>query len=271
MARRMDRIALVRGGGDLGTGVAHALHAHGLHVLVVDRPLPTALRLSVAFAAAAVVPDGRIEVDGVFAVRCAGPDDVRAAWVAGHVPLWTRPEAELGLAPDLLVDARMRSLTEQLTRIDEAPLVIGLGPGFVVGEHAHAVIESNRGANLGRVLTTGRAEEHTGVPGAVAGFRLERLLIAPRAGTFVRARDLGDFVEVGEVVGRVADEPVQAGLAGMIRGLKLTGVTVGAGHKVGDVDPRRDRALLREMTDKARAVGRGVVAALALLEKTRCT
>lgn len=267
----MDRIALVRGGGDLGTGVAHALRARGLRVVVVDRPLPTALRLSVAFAAAAVVPEGRVEVEGVEAVLCRDPADVHAAWAAGRVALWTGDEAALGLAPDVLVDARMRALTEPSTRRTDAPIVIGIGPGFVAGVDAHAVVESNRGPALGRVLLTGAAEPHTGVPGAVAGFKRERLLLAPCEGTFVRERALGDFVEQGDVVGRVGDAPVQSTLAGMIRGLKLTGVRVGTGHKVGDVDPRRDRALLREMTDKARAVGRGVVAALEAVEETRCT
>ncbi|MCO5170200.1 MAG: selenium-dependent molybdenum cofactor biosynthesis protein YqeB [Planctomycetes bacterium] len=275
----MQQVALVRGGGDLGTGIAHALHLSGRRVVVVDRPLPSALRLTVAFAAAAVAPDGRWTVQGVEALRCARPDDVAAAWAAGRVALWTGPEADLGLRPDLLVDARMRALTEPSTRRDEAPLVIGVGPGFRAGVDAHAVIESNRGPRLGRVITEGVAEPHTGVPGAVAGYRRERLILSPCAGTFERCRDLGDAVEAGDVVGHVLDDadgrPVRVGLSGMIRGLKLTGVRVGAGHKVGDVDPRRDRALLLEMTDKARAVGRGVLEAAALLahdqRRARCT
>ncbi|MBX3470025.1 MAG: EF2563 family selenium-dependent molybdenum hydroxylase system protein [Planctomycetes bacterium] len=275
----MQQVALVRGGGDLGTGIAHALHQGGWRVVVVDRPLPSALRLTVAFAAAAVAPDGRVIVQGVEATRCDAPADVRAAWGRREVALWTGAEADLRLRPDLLVDARMRALTEPSTRLDEAPRVVGIGPGFRAGVDAHAVIESNRGPRLGRVITEGAAEPHTGVPGAVAGYRRERLIVAPCAGTFRRSRDLGDPVEAGDVVGQVqgeaGEQPVRAGLSGMIRGLKLSGVWVGAGHKVGDVDPRRDPALLLEMTDKARAVGRGVLEAVALLapdeRRARCT
>jgi xanthine dehydrogenase accessory factor len=156
----------------------------------------------------------------------------------------------------------MRSLTEPRTRLGDARVVIGLGPGFEAGVDAHYVVESNRGPNLGEVITRGRAEPHTGIPGTVLGYRRERLLTAPRAGTFERLAEIGDFVEVGDLVGRVDGEEVRARLSGMIRGLKLSGVVVGAGHKVGDVDPRRDRSVPAEMTDKAQAVGRGVLRAL---------
>jgi xanthine dehydrogenase accessory factor len=123
------------------------------------------------------------------------------------------------------------------------------------------VIESNRGPRLGEVITAGRAEDHTGVPGEVLGYREQRVLRAPREGSFVRVLSPGDFVDEGDVVGQVEGVPVRARLRGMVRGLKLTGVAVGSGHKVGDVDPRRDRGLLAVMTDKALAVGRGAVSA----------
>lgn len=261
-----ERLVLLRGGGDLGTGIAHALFTAGWQVVVRDQPQPTALRLSVAFAAAAL--EGRITVEGVEAVHCRTPAAVGEALRAGRVPLWTDAEDRLALQPAVVVDARMRSLSQPCPPSDGSVL-IGIGPGFTAGRDAEYVIESNRGPELGRVITRGRAQEHTGVPGAVAGFRLERLLRAPRAGSFQRRAALGDFVEVGQVVGEVDGAPVRAQLRGMIRGLKLSGVSVGTHHKVGDVDPRRDRSLLNEMTDKARAVGRGVLEALALAEQRR--
>lgn len=257
-----DELILVRGAGDLGTGIAHALVSDGRRVLVLDRPLPTCLRLTVAFAAAAL--EGQITVLGVEAVHCHDREEIEAAWASGRAPLWTSDPTSLSLRSDVLVDARMRSLTEPSARLGDAQVVIGVGPGFTAGVDAHYVIESNRGPDLGRVLTSGCAERYTGQPGAVLGYRQERLLIAPRAGMFTRARALGDVVAVDDVVGAVDGEPVRARLAGMIRGLKLTGVEVGAGHKIGDVDPREDPALLNEMTDKARAIGRGVLDALAL-------
>ena len=260
----MRALAVIRGGGELGTGVGHALALAGLRVVVLDRPLPGALRLEVAFAAAAV--SGRVEVDGVVAVLCADRAAVDAALARGEVAVFTGPAAALALAggvlPDVLVDARMRSLTAPMARLDEARVVIGVGPGIEAGKDAHFVIESNRGPRLGELVRTGAAEAYTGVPGDVLGVREPRILRSPAKGALVRARELGDFVEAGDVVATVAGEPVVARIGGMIRGLKLTGVEVDAGHKVGDVDPRRDRALCGAMTDKAKAVGRGALRAL---------
>jgi xanthine dehydrogenase accessory factor len=256
----MRALAVIRGGGELGTGIGHALARAGLAVVVLDRPLPGALRLHVAFAWAAVA--GRAEVEGVVAVHCADRAAVDAALARGEVAVFTGPPGALGLRPDVLVDARMRSLTAPMARLDEARVVIGVGPGIEAGRDAHFVIESNRGPRLGSLIREGRAEAYTGVPGEVEGLREPRILRSPGAGTLERVLDLGAFVEPGDVVARVAGAPVVARIGGMIRGLKLTGVEVGAGHKVGDVDPRRDRALCGAMTDKARAVGRGALDAL---------
>ncbi len=249
----------IRGGGELGTAVGHALHGAGLRLLVLDRPLPSTLRLGVAFASAAV--QDQVTVAGVEAVHCLEMTAVVEAWAAGQVPVWTTSEAP-GPAPAALIDARMQQLSKPETLLDRAPIVIGIGPGYVAGRDVHFVIESNRGPQLGAVIEQGRAETHTGVPGEVAGFSAERVLRAPRAGQLRRVRALGSFVERGDVVAMVGGAPVLAPMRGMIRGLKLTGVTVGENHKVGDIDPRRDRSLLKQMTDKARAVGLGAYQAL---------
>lgn len=256
----MRALAVIRGGGELGTGIGRALALAGLRVLVVDRPLPGSLRLGVAFAAAAVA--GRIEVEGVVATHCTSVGEVNAAFGRGEVAVWTGAVDALGLAPDVLVDARMRSLTAPMARLDEARVVLGVGPGIEAGRDAHFVIESNRGPRLGEVLRAGSAEAYTGIPGDVLGLREQRILRSPCEGPLERVRTLGDFVEPGDLVATVCGQPVCARLGGMIRGLKLSHVEVGAGHKVGDVDPRRERALLGTMTDKAKAVGRGALRAL---------
>jgi xanthine dehydrogenase accessory factor len=255
-------LIVVRGGGDLGTGIAHALAAAGHRVCVVDLPKPTALRLTVSFAAAAL--RGSIVVDEMTAVHCQSAAEIDATWIAGQVPVWSRPEAELDLSPDAVVDSRMKGLSgaQPPTTLRDAPRVIGVGPGFVAGEDCHLVVESNRGPTLGQTIRSGSAATHTGEPGLVEGHAGQRLLRAPQGGAFVRRLSIGDPVEVGDVVGEVDGAPVMAGLSGMIRGLKLSGIHVGSGHKVGDVDPRRDPALLEQMTDKARAVGQGVLRAL---------
>jgi xanthine dehydrogenase accessory factor len=255
-------LGIIVGGGELGTGVGHALHRAGYPLLVVDRPLPTALRLGVSFAAAAVVQ--RVQVEGVEAVHCCSAAEVDAAWARGAVPLWTAPEAALDLRPSFVVDARMRQLTERRAERGRALVVIGIGPGFEAGVDVDYVVESERGPALGRVITRGRAAAHSGVPGEVAGQREGRILRAPVAGVLERRAALGDLVQPGDVAALVAGEPVRARIAGVVRGLKLSGVSVGAGHKVGDVDPRGDRALVTTMTDKSRAVGQGVLHALDL-------
>ncbi|MBC7335795.1 MAG: hypothetical protein H5U01_05920, partial [Clostridia bacterium] len=47
-----------------------------------------------------------------------------------------------------------------------------------------------------------------------------------------------------------------------VRGLLRAGLAVRPGMKVGDVDPRGDRSLCFAISDKARAVGGGVLEAI---------
>jgi len=255
-------LVLLRGGGDLGSGVVVALVRAGATVVVAEQPLPTALRLRAAFAAAAVY--GEVAVGGLTGVRAESPEAVREAIAAGRVPVWTGDEAELReiIRPTALVDARLRGLSDPGLDRADAERVIALGPGYEAGRHCHFVIETMRGPNLGAVIERGCAAPHTGVPGDVLGLTEKRLLRSPADGPVVRLMEIGDFVEAGDVIATVCGAPVRAGISGMVRGLKLDGVVVGAGHKIGDVDPRRERSLLSEPSDKAARVGAGVVAAL---------
>jgi xanthine dehydrogenase accessory factor len=148
------------------------------------------------------------------------------------------------------------------TRIDDAPLVIALGPGHAAGVHAHAVIETKRGHQLGRVITSGCAASDTGKPGEVAGLATERVLRAPLRGTFEPAKRIGELVAAGETVGRVDGHPVIAGASGILRGLLSRGVIAEEGMKIGDVDPRGDPRAVHEISDKARAIAGGVLEAM---------
>ncbi len=252
---------VVKGGGDLASGVAWRLWNCGFHVVVTEIPAPTVIRRKVAFAAA--VWEGETVVDGVRARRVEGAEGVRAAWDEGVLPVIVDPEATIirALKPDVVVDAILakRNLG---TRITDAPLVIGLGPGFTAGEDVHAVIETMRGHTLGRVIWRGQALPNTGVPGEVGGYAEQRVVRAPCAGTFRAVRDIGDMVNEGDVVAYVDAEPVRVRLKGVLRGLLRDGMAVHPNMKVGDVDPRAAREHCFTISDKALAIAGGVLEAI---------
>jgi xanthine dehydrogenase accessory factor len=254
----------VKGGGDLGTGVAWRLHRCGFRVLVTETGEPTVIRRAVAFASA--VYSGATTVDGVTARLVADDEAISRAWGADEVPVMIDPEAAVvrRLLPEAVVDAIMakRNLG---TRITDAPIVVALGPGFIAGYDCHAVVETNRGHSLGRVIMEGSAEPNTGVPGTLGGESARRVLRAPGSGVFRGVRAIGDRVEEGEVVAHVDGEPVRARLGGVVRGLLCDGLAVRAGAKVGDVDPRGVVDHCFTISDKALAVAGGVVEAILYL------
>jgi len=252
---------VVKGGGDLGTGVAWRLHRCGFRVLVTETERPTVIRRAVAFASA--VYEGAVEVDGVTARLVEDGAGLAAAWEAGEVGVVVDPEAAVieRLRPDALVDAILakRNLG---TRITDAPVVVALGPGFTAGMDCHAVVETNRGHDLGRVILAGSAEPNTGVPGSVGGESARRVLRAPVEGIFRAARAIGELVRIGDVAAYVDDTPLHSQLDGVVRGLLHDGLQVHAGMKVGDVDPRGVVSHCFSISDKALAIGGGVVEAI---------
>jgi xanthine dehydrogenase accessory factor len=260
-----DRLVVVRGAGDLGTGCIVRLVRSGFRVVALELPDPRAVRRTVSLSEA--VHDGAATVEDVRGIRRCG---VPADWAVDEVPVLVDPEAStLGaLAPFALVDAIMakRNLG---TRIDMAPVVVGLGPGFVAGRDVHAVVETNRGHDLGRVIFDGATVENTGVPGLVAGRGVERVLHAPADGVVETSKAIGDLVEAGEPVLAVDGAPVHAAIAGVVRGLLRPGSAVHAGMKVGDVDPRGTREICYTISDKARAVAGGVLEAILMLAPPR--
>ena len=256
-----DTLILVRGGGDLGTGVAHRLQRAGFTLLVTEIAQPLCVRRWVSFAEA--VYSEHITVEGVTAHRAPDPMVGMAYTVLGEVPVVVDADGAVmrQMRPPIVVDARMAKTNLDL-RLSDAPLVIGLGPGFSAGVDCHAVVETNRGHNLGRVYWEGRAEADTGAPEVVSGFAGSRVVRAPRTGQFTARRQIGDLVQPGDVVAEVAGEPIAAELAGVVRGLLHDGLRVTPGMKVGDIDPRGERDYCAKISDKARAVGGGVLEAV---------
>jgi xanthine dehydrogenase accessory factor len=166
------------------------------------------------------------------------------------------------LKPRVIVDARLRKKERSNSRASDAPLVIGLGPGFTAGVEAHVVIETNRGPNLGRIITEGEADPYTGEPIAIAGHSKDRYLYAPRAGIFRTPLDLGAPVEVGQTVGHVEGVPLVAKVGGILRGIVKDGLSVQAGSKLVDIDPRGDPTYLSELSQKAWIVADAVLTAV---------
>ncbi len=247
-------LIFIKGAGDIATGVASRLWRAGFRrICMYELPMPLTVRRTVAFSQA--VYDGSAEVEGVRAVYAHSSGDMRDILDSGAIPVYTE---RLPYKPDILVDALIAKRNTG-TAITDAALVICLGPGFCAGECCHAVIETKRGHDLGRVITRGCAAPNTGIPGEIGGYTTERLLCAPADGVFIPSASITDTVRAGDVVGSVGGVPMTAKIDGVIRGLIHEGVCVTKGLKCGDVDPRGDASACFTVSDKALAVAGGVL------------
>ena len=264
-----DSLVAVKGAGDLATGVIHRLSLAGFVVIATELPEPTVVRRTVAFAEA--VTRGKMSVEDVTARLATSLQDIQATLAGGLVPIVVDPDGTLPrqMHPSVLIEATLSKYNSGVT-MDDAPIVIALGPGYEAGKDVHAVIETNRGHNLGRVYLRGCAESNTGVPGAIGGYTIERLLRAPCAGALYGVRQIGDLVQAGETVAvvrtnEISDNetaPVVATISGILRGLMRDGLHVSSGMKVGDIDPRAAREHCFTISDKSRAVAGGVLEAI---------
>lgn len=254
-------LVLIRGAGDLATGIAWRLWQAHFDIVMTDLPQPTAIRRTVAFSTA--LENIEMTVEGVTAVACATPNQVLEAFKRRRVAVLPDPDCKLALQlrPDVVVDAILAKHNLG-TRVDDAPLVIGVGPGFCAGQDCHYVIETQRGHDLGRVIEEGTAAPNSGIPGNIGGYTSERILRAPAAGVFRPLASIGDLVQAGQTVAEVNGIPLTAPIAGMVRGMLAGGVEVTPGFKCGDVDPRGEKASYTTISDKARAIGGGVLEAI---------
>jgi len=257
-------IALVLGGGDLGSGVALRLHRAGIKVIISELEQPLAVRRLVSFASA--IYTGETSVEGVMGRRVNDPTDtlrVLQVLSKGAVPVLVDPQSQAvqALHPMVVIDARMTKRQAELIRTP-VKLIIGLGPGFTAGENCHAAVETNRGHMLGRVLWKGEPEADTGIPDAVSERRAERVLRAPRDGTLEAQAEIGDHIQPGQTIAQVGGQPVSAPFKGVLRGLLFPGVMVASGMKIGDLDPRDDPRYCTLVSDKSLAIAGGVLEAI---------
>jgi len=258
----LDNILIViRGGGDLASGVAVRLFRAGFSVMILEVDHPTVIRLPVSFARA--VYEGKAIVEEIEAVLIPSWEKAKDTIKQGKIPVLIDPKGSCikKLSPIVLVDAILakRNLG---TKIDQAPLVIGLGPGFTAGEDVEVVIETERGHKLGRVLYQGQAAPDTGIPGEVGGESKRRLLRAPAEGKIIPLRKIEDLVKEGEVIAEVEGIPLKAEISGVLRGLIYPQSWVTKGMKIGDIDPRGIREYCFTVSDKARSIGGAVLEAV---------
>ncbi|WP_243372703.1 selenium-dependent molybdenum cofactor biosynthesis protein YqeB [Geotalea sp. SG265] len=257
-----ERTIIMKGAGEMASGIACRLHRSGFyHLLMLETSFPLAVRREVSFCEA--VHDGQKAVEGIEAVRIDDGAGLSQTWETGRIALMVDPKGDTvrRMQPDILIDATIakRNLG---TAIADAPLVIALGPGFTAGTDCHVVVETNRGHNLGRLITAGQAEPNTGIPGNIGGFTSERVLRAPASGLFTTGKTIGDPIVKGECIGQVGTEAVVAAIDGILRGLIRPGSQVTTGLKIGDIDPRGEAAYCHSVSEKARALGGSVLEAI---------
>jgi len=264
----MNDIIIIRGAGDIASGIAYRLHKCGFQLILTEIERPLVVRRFAAFANA--VLKGETELEGVRAVKAECIEDIYEMWRSNDIPVLCDSGCKvlLRIKPLAVVDAILAK-KNMGTHRDMAPITIGIGPGFEAGSDVDAVIETQRGHNLGKVIYKGTACADTGIPGNIMGYSQERLLRAPESGVIRNVLEIGDVIKQGEVAAFVADVPVKSLIDGVIRGLIADNTEVQKGLKIGDVDPRGIKENCFTISDKSRSVAGGVLEAILTLRKEK--
>jgi len=254
-------LILIRGAGDLASGIALRLHHAGMRIVMTELPKPTVIRRTVSFSQA--VLNGKMVLEDITASLAYDSEEVMQILNRNEIAVIVDPEGKTieQLHPDAVVDAIIAKRNTG-TKITDAPIVVGVGPGFTAGVDCHAAIESMRGHTLGRVIYEGSPLPNTNIPGFIGGFAGERILRAPADGIFHQMHEIGDMVQQGDVAGTVNGEPMICQITGMLRGILAEGTPVTKGLKSGDVDPRGKQEYCYLCSDKAIAIGGGVLEAV---------
>jgi xanthine dehydrogenase accessory factor len=243
MTAKKPLLVVIKGAGDLASGVAYRLFKSGFTIITTEIAHPLVVRRTVSFAEA--VYAGTVAVEGITAALADSREQALDMAEHGIIPVLIDPEARIikEVHPEIVVDAIMAK-ENRFTRVD-----------------VDAVIETKRGHSLGRVIYDGSAIPNTGVPGEVMGYAKERLLKAPVDGVVKSCCTIGDQVNQGDVVAYVDDTPIKAEMNGVVRGMLKDGIWVPYRTKLGDIDPRRETDC-HTISDKALAIGGGVLEAV---------
>lgn len=255
-------LVIIRGGGDLGTGVAYKLFNSNFNIVILEIANPITVRRKVAFSEA--VYERKVTIEGVEAILVHEVHEIYNNIKHKKISVIIDEEAKIvnKLKPIALVDAIVAKKNFGTNR-SLAPITIALGPGFVAGVDVDVVIETNRGENLGKIIYEGTTSANTGQPAAVMGFRRERVLWAPVSGYINVIKDIGEIVAKEEIVAEINGVEIKSKIAGFVRGIVRSGIYLRKGLKVGDINPRVDRLdLCYKLSDKACKLGESVLEAI---------
>lgn len=254
-------VVLIRGGGEVASAIAHKLTRSGFLTCLTEIPSPLAIHRGTSFSEA--IYEGEKEVDGITAKLISNPEHIVKVWRENKLPLIIDPDATIKdfLQPDIIIDAIMAKKNLG-TKITDAELVIGLGPGFKTGRDCHMIVETNNSEHQGKVIIPGEAESDTRIPLEIKGLTFERVLRAPKEGILRLTREMGDIVKQNDIVASVNDQPIISQIDGLIRALLKHGVLVRKGMKLGEIDPRPDPAFCTMIRPKMRSISGGVLEAI---------
>lgn len=256
-----NMIVLVKGGGEIATAVAHRLTRAGFRVCLTEVSVPLAVHRGSTYCEA--VFDGEKTVEDLTAKQADSFEQISTIWNEGKIPIVIDPEtrAKEFIHPQVLVDATMMK-NNISTKISDAPLVIGIGPGFKAGVDAHIVVESYHDENLGRVLTEGNALPNTGIPLNIGGYTFERAFHATRDGKFVAYKQLAEKIKTGDIIGEVDGEQLIATIDGVLRAVLRSDISVREGTKLAEIDPEATPDICYLIRGKMRAIAGGVLEAI---------
>lgn len=253
---------VIRGGGDLATGVAEVLYQSGFKILILDIEKPSSIRRSVCFSEA--IYDGVVKVENIICKKVENENEIEKCWSEKIIPIMVDEKGEIikKIKPDVVVDSIIAKKNLGTTK-EMAPITVALGDGFEAGKDVDIVIETMRGHNLGRIITSGRAMKNTGIPGEIKGVSKDRVIYSKANGIFSSVKKIGDTVQKDEIIGYVGDVEIRGKISGVLRGIIREGYEVTENMKIGDIDPRtEEKNNCFTISDKARSLGGAVLRAI---------
>jgi len=255
------KLIVIRGGGDIASGIASKLYNAGFKVLIAEIKKPTVIRRKVSFADA--VYEKEVFIEGISGKLANDISDALKMIEDKIIPIIIDPCMTYFRQdrPYILVDSIIAKKNIG-TSLEMATIVIGVGPGFTAGVDVNAVVESKRGHYLGKVLLQGTAEPNTGIPGNIEGFTEERVIWAQNEGEIKIIKDIGSIVKSGDTIALIDKTEVKSKINGIVRGMIRDGYYVNRGMKIADIDPRKKTSYCYSISDKARAIGGGVLEAI---------